>query len=65
EQTALSGLRAEVLDLIFNESLLRTFRSNLQRMDRENSLEFMLDDLEEIAAGRSGSASRAEEAVVT
>ncbi len=48
-QAALNGLRAEVLDTIFNDWLLRKFRANLRRMDRANSLEFMLRDLEEIA----------------
>lgn len=49
EQTALANLTAEVLDVIFNDALLRKFRGNLQRMDQANSLEFMLSDLEEIA----------------
>jgi UDP-N-acetylglucosamine--N-acetylmuramyl-(pentapeptide) pyrophosphoryl-undecaprenol N-acetylglucosamine transferase len=48
-QTQLGQLRAEVLDMIFNDWLLRKFRGNLQRMDRANSLEFMLADLETIA----------------
>ncbi|HYP17457.1 MAG TPA: UDP-N-acetylglucosamine--N-acetylmuramyl-(pentapeptide) pyrophosphoryl-undecaprenol N-acetylglucosamine transferase, partial [Opitutus sp.] len=56
EQASLQGLRAEVLEVIFNEELLRKFRGNLQRMDRANSLSFMLDDLEAIAAGRGGAA---------
>lgn len=50
EQTRMSSLRAEVLDVIFNDTLLRKFRSNLQRMDRANSLGFMLTDLDEIVA---------------
>lgn len=58
DQSALAGLRAEVLDVIFNDALLRKFRSNLQRMDRANSLDFMLGDLEEIAAGRTEGATR-------
>jgi UDP-N-acetylglucosamine--N-acetylmuramyl-(pentapeptide) pyrophosphoryl-undecaprenol N-acetylglucosamine transferase len=49
EQTALSRLHAEVSDVIFNDWLLRQFRANLQRMDRANSLELMLRDLEEIS----------------
>ncbi len=49
EQTALSRLHAEVTDVIFNDWLLRQFRANLQRMDRANSLEVMLRDLEEIS----------------
>ncbi|MEI6358446.1 MAG: glycosyltransferase, partial [Verrucomicrobiota bacterium] len=50
EQTQLAGLHAEVLDVIFNDWLLKKFRANLQRMDRTNSLELMLNDLEGIAA---------------
>lgn len=50
EQSALSGLHSEVLDVIFNDWLLRKFRANLQRMDRANSLEFMLRDLETLTA---------------
>jgi UDP-N-acetylglucosamine--N-acetylmuramyl-(pentapeptide) pyrophosphoryl-undecaprenol N-acetylglucosamine transferase len=38
-----------VLDLIFNDWLLRRFRGNLKRMDRANSLDLMLEDLEEMA----------------
>jgi UDP-N-acetylglucosamine--N-acetylmuramyl-(pentapeptide) pyrophosphoryl-undecaprenol N-acetylglucosamine transferase len=50
EQTFLPALHAEVLDMIFNDWLLRKFRGNLQRMDRANSLELMLDDIEELVA---------------
>lgn len=50
EQTGLGGLRAEVLDLIFNDWLLRKFRGNLRRMDRANSLDLMLRDLESLTA---------------
>ncbi len=50
DQTLLNGLHAEVLDVIFNDWLLRKFRGNLRRMDRANSLDIMLRDLEEIAA---------------
>ncbi len=48
EQAFIAALHAEVLDTIFNDWLLRKFRANLERMDRENSLEVMLGDLEEI-----------------
>ena len=48
EQAFIAALHAEVLDTIFNDWLLRKFRANLDRMDRENSLELMLGDLEEI-----------------
>lgn len=51
EEKALGGLHAEVLDLVFNDWLLRQFRGNLKRMDRANSLELMLADLEEMAGG--------------
>lgn len=47
-QTRLAQLHAEVSDVIFNDWLLRKFRGNLRRMDRANSLEMMLTDLEEI-----------------
>ncbi len=50
-QTQLANLHSEVLDVIFNDWLLRKFRGNLQRMDRANSLDLMLDDLEQIARG--------------
>ncbi len=49
EEASLGGLHAEVLDLIFNDWLLRQFRGNLKRMDRANSLELMLADLEDLA----------------
>ena len=52
-QTQLGQLHAEVLDVIFNDWLLRKFRSNLQRMDRANSLDLMLGDLESIARGET------------
>ena len=41
--------------MIFNDWLLRKFRGNLQRMDRANSLDLMLGDLEAIARGESQS----------
>jgi UDP-N-acetylglucosamine--N-acetylmuramyl-(pentapeptide) pyrophosphoryl-undecaprenol N-acetylglucosamine transferase len=52
-QTQLGQLHAEVLDIIFNDWLLRKFRGNLQRMDRANSLDLMLGDLESIARGET------------
>jgi UDP-N-acetylglucosamine--N-acetylmuramyl-(pentapeptide) pyrophosphoryl-undecaprenol N-acetylglucosamine transferase len=48
EQAFMATLSAEVLDTIFNDWLLRKFRGNLQRMERANSLELMLDDLESL-----------------
>lgn len=54
EQSRLAGMHAEVMDVIFNDWLLRRFRGNLRRMDRANSLDLMLRDLEEIvASGRN------------
>ncbi|MBE36281.1 MAG: UDP-N-acetylglucosamine--N-acetylmuramyl-(pentapeptide) pyrophosphoryl-undecaprenol N-acetylglucosamine transferase [Opitutaceae bacterium] len=50
EQSRLPQMRAEVLDTIFNDWLLARFHSNLQRMDRANPLDIMLDDLEMFVA---------------
>ncbi len=63
EQAMLAGLDAEVMDVIFNDWLLRKFRGNLRRMDRANSLEIMLDDLEAIAGGRGGEVNPTLEAL--
>ena len=52
EEAALGELLDEVAELAGNDWLLRQFRANLKRMDRANSLELMLADLEEMA--RSG-----------
>ena len=56
EESSLGGLHSEVLELVFNDWLLRQFRGNLKRMDRSNSLDLMLADLEAMA--RSGSEGR-------
>ena len=45
DQRHLAGLTKEVQDLVFNDWLLRKFRDNLARMDQENSLDAMIDDL--------------------
>jgi len=50
DQSQLGQLHAEVRDMIFNDWLLRKLRANLQRMDRANSLDLMLADLEELTA---------------
>lgn len=50
-QDDLSRLAPTVLGLLASESQLREHRAALQRMDRANPLELMLEDLEEIAAG--------------
>jgi UDP-N-acetylglucosamine--N-acetylmuramyl-(pentapeptide) pyrophosphoryl-undecaprenol N-acetylglucosamine transferase len=48
ESDRIASMRAEVLDAIFNEWLLRKFRANLKRMDRANSLPLMIQDLERL-----------------
>ncbi len=50
-EPALGGLRQEVLDVIFNDWLLNKFRGNLRRMAQENSIETIVHDLENLAAG--------------
>lgn len=45
DQRHLAGLTKEVQELVFNDWLLRKFRDNLARMDQENSLDAMIDDL--------------------
>lgn len=54
-QDGLAGLRDEVCDAIFNDTLLRKFRANLSRMDRANSLGLMIADLLELAGGSGDS----------
>jgi UDP-N-acetylglucosamine--N-acetylmuramyl-(pentapeptide) pyrophosphoryl-undecaprenol N-acetylglucosamine transferase len=66
EQALMKGLTAEVLDVIFNDALLRKFRGNLERMDRANSLSMMLTDLETIVAeSRRLHAAESKRALVT
>lgn len=48
---ALAGLRQEVLDVIFNDWLLNKFRTNLHRMSQENTIDTIVHDLEDLAAG--------------
>lgn len=59
EQTAMETLRAKVLALITDDASLQKLRGNLRRMEQTNSLTFMLDDLEAMAAGRAGVAAMA------
>jgi UDP-N-acetylglucosamine--N-acetylmuramyl-(pentapeptide) pyrophosphoryl-undecaprenol N-acetylglucosamine transferase len=49
-QERMSDLADEVRDVISNDWLMQKFRANLQRMDRANSLDDMLDDLEELSS---------------
>jgi len=48
DQEYVSDLTKEVLELVFNDWLLQKLRGNLQRMDRDDSLELIVNDLEEI-----------------
>lgn len=47
----IGGLREEVMDVIFNDWLLNKFRGNLRRMSHENSIEIIVQDLENLADG--------------
>ncbi len=59
DESALGNLLSEVMDLVFNDWLLRQFRGNLKRMDRANALELMVADLEAmVRAGPEGRAGR-------
>ncbi len=51
-EPAIGDLRQEVLDVIFNDWLLNKFRGNLRRMSRENSIDIIVHDLEDLATGR-------------
>lgn len=48
EQSYLKDLEKEVVEMIFNDWLLQKLRGNLQRMDRQDSLELIIKDLEEL-----------------
>lgn len=50
-ENALTNLRQEVLDVIFNDWLLNKFRANLRRMSHENAIETIVEDLEALATG--------------
>jgi len=47
-QERINDLMSEVHDVIFNDWLINKFRANLQRMDSANSIDDMLNDLEEL-----------------
>ena len=38
-------------DIVFNDWLLNKFRTNLHRMSQENTIDTMVHDLEDLAAG--------------
>jgi UDP-N-acetylglucosamine--N-acetylmuramyl-(pentapeptide) pyrophosphoryl-undecaprenol N-acetylglucosamine transferase len=50
DQTEMERLADEVLELIFNDFLLDSFRRNLERMEHSNSLDVLLHDLQDLAA---------------
>jgi UDP-N-acetylglucosamine--N-acetylmuramyl-(pentapeptide) pyrophosphoryl-undecaprenol N-acetylglucosamine transferase len=50
-ESAMGGLRQEIMDVIFNDWLLNKFRVNLHRMAHENSIETIVHDLEDLASG--------------
>ncbi|MFT3782333.1 MAG: UDP-N-acetylglucosamine--N-acetylmuramyl-(pentapeptide) pyrophosphoryl-undecaprenol N-acetylglucosamine transferase [Nibricoccus sp.] len=54
-QEHIADLTVEVRDVIFNDWLLRKFRTNLQRMDRANVIDDMLNDLEELSSDAAAS----------
>lgn len=47
-QASISTLAAEVIDTIFNDWLLGMLRTNLGRLDRNNEISLMVDDLEKV-----------------
>jgi UDP-N-acetylglucosamine--N-acetylmuramyl-(pentapeptide) pyrophosphoryl-undecaprenol N-acetylglucosamine transferase len=51
EQPFIDGLTKEVLEVIFNDSLLARFRANLARIDRTDPLETMIQDIERLGNG--------------
>ena len=50
-ESALSGLRQEILDVVFSDWLLNKFRANLRRMSEENCIDNLALDLEALASG--------------
>lgn len=50
-ETALAGLRQEILDVVFNDWLLNKFCTNLRRMSQENCIDNIVQDLEALANG--------------
>jgi UDP-N-acetylglucosamine--N-acetylmuramyl-(pentapeptide) pyrophosphoryl-undecaprenol N-acetylglucosamine transferase len=59
DQRFIQDLSKEVLEVIFNDWLIQEFRKNLQRIDEQNPLDLILDDLEEISrTAREGKNAR-------
>ncbi len=57
-QDQLPGLLPEVLTLIDNDTVLKKFRTHLREMDRANSLELIIGDIEELVRSRGSRATR-------
>jgi UDP-N-acetylglucosamine--N-acetylmuramyl-(pentapeptide) pyrophosphoryl-undecaprenol N-acetylglucosamine transferase len=55
-QERIGDLLSEVRDIIFNDWLLNKFRGNLQRMDRANAIDDMLEDLESLGRSHASTA---------
>jgi len=53
DETGLSRLKQEVLDVLFNDWLSGKFRDNLRRMAQENTTETIVADLEALARGET------------
>ncbi len=57
EQAVLKKLQITVLDLIFNDRLLSQYRAQLKAMDRADTVDIMVNDLERLAASPECAAS--------
>jgi UDP-N-acetylglucosamine--N-acetylmuramyl-(pentapeptide) pyrophosphoryl-undecaprenol N-acetylglucosamine transferase len=57
DESQLGNLHREVMDTIFNDWLLSRFRENLRRMDREDTLDLLIRDLESFEPSSSPLAS--------
>lgn len=53
-QERMDDLLGEVRDVVFNDWLMNKFRANLERMDRANAIDEMLNDLEEMTSYTPG-----------
>ncbi len=62
-QPQLGELAPRLLATITNDTLLREYRGNLRRMDRENALGLIIDDLEQIAGTKTDSSAATHAAV--
>lgn len=52
EQCFLASLKAEVLDLIFDDAQLERHRAGLKNLDSASTCDLLIADLEELASGR-------------